>query len=209
MEALLRGEGLRWRGGRGELRFAWPQGVRAVTTGGDAVRRAAFRALIGGRIRHFDPEGFTAGEIVWRGQSAERLSRRARRRWQRSVIALATDPHRSLLPSMRVETLLREVGSRGEEADHWLEIAGLPTVVRPWPVRWLSTVRRLQLLYALALARRPALIVLDDFADFIAGEVWAALLSGWMARTPAEIAVVATLQRTPPPDGVEAISLDF
>ncbi len=209
MAALLRGEGLRWQGGRGELHFEWPQGGRAVTTGGDVAKRAAFRALIGGRVRHFDREGFTAGEVYWLGRSAKRLSRREWRSWQRSAIVLATDPRRSFLPSSRVEVLLREIGSRGEESHRWLEIAGLPRAIRPWPIRWLSTVRRLQLLYALALARQPTLIILDDFAAFIAEEVWRALLRRWMAHTPPNVAVVATLQKTSPPPGVEVISLDF
>ncbi|GEM_PF-2907528 len=210
MATLLQGEGLRWQEGAGQLDFTLPVGARAVTVGGDAARRAAFRALITGRLRHFSAQSFTAGTITWRGKEAGRLSRRGWRRWQQEAIPLATDPRRSLLPSTRVERLLREVGSRGEEAERWLEMAGLPPVIRPWPVRWLSTAWRLRLLMALALARRPALIVLDDFAARIAGELWSAMLAEWMQRLPREVALVVTLQSTAPPLGAtQTIPLDF
>ncbi len=209
MTILIECEGLQWRGGEGQLHFTLPSGARAVTMGGDAMKRAAFRALLGGIVPPTSAKGFSAGEIRWRGKPGSRLKRRERQRWQREAVVLATDPRTSFLPAMRVERLLREISGE-KEAGRWLIPAGLPTAILPWPVRWLSTTWRLRLLFALALARRPALIILDDFANVIAGELWEDILAGWMRETPETIALIATLDTTPLPAGVEQIiSLDF
>ncbi len=210
MVAWLRGEALRWRGSARQLSFVLSPGGRMVAIGGTPVVRETFRRLVGGERQALSPEGFGDGCLFWRGRDATRLRPWQRRTWRRSTIWLGTNPYTSLLPDQRVGTLWRELGRRGGEPEAVLSRAHLPSTILPWRVEALSGVMRARLLYAIALARSPELLIVGDLSSFLEKELWYRLLEEWLAATPSRMALLFILPTLSEPlRGLPSISLDF
>ena len=107
-----------------------------------------------------------AGTAVFRGQSLFDLPGRALRRLRRTEISyLPQHPAAALTPSMRVRDLIRERPlDDSDSVEELIELAGLPAgpaFLRRFPHQ-LSGGQQQRLALALALANRPALLILDE-----------------------------------------------
>ncbi|MBL9076501.1 MAG: ABC transporter ATP-binding protein [Planctomycetes bacterium] len=178
MEPLLEVDALSVRRGTRVLRLpqlALAAGQVAALHAPSGAGKSTLLAALFGLL---DPAAEVAGTVRWRGQPWPQLAPEQRRRVLRREIAFVLqDAPTALDPLARVGHQIERATERGSEAVdaalRQLGVADAPGVCRRWPHQ-VSGGEAQRALLALALLRRPALVVADEPSASLDGAAYAA-----------------------------------
>ncbi len=168
-EFLLQARGLYLRGLGYRVDLNIKSGARLGILGGpQAGKTTLLRTL----ARLTPPR---EGELFWQNVDVTRRWSWLRRPPLR-VTLVPANPYTALTPRRTVKQTFTEIVRRADGLPDVLRQFGLPEATLEAPVQRLSGAARARLLLALALLRKPDVLLIDDLANAVTPEAWNMIL---------------------------------